>query len=341
MRGKLQIRYSADGKIYEETLDLPNTKAGVAEAVRIRKQRKIAREHGLIEQTVLRPFEEVAQAYLDSADLKLSTRNSYRDALNIYWLPHLKGRDVGGITSRDLVDIDDGICWTSKKTRLNALIPLRQVFEHCVNRTIRLDNPANALRSRKHRKARAPDPYTKEERDMLLNWLRDNGTSPAYEYFHTAFHTGMRTGELIALEWRDFDGESLMVERGYVRRTTTTTKTDRWRRVILLPNAIAVLESMCRGEPGQQIFLNQYGRRFQSGYHLNRSLRKAHVATGIRQRTGPYPWRHTYASVALTAGVRPALVAAQLGHSLQVLLSTYAKWIPDDEDRTELSKMED
>lgn len=39
-----------------------------------------------------------------------------------------------------------------------------------------------------------------------------------------------------------------------------------------------------------------------------------------------YDTRHTYATMSLMAGMSPAFIANQLGHSVKMLLSTYAKW---------------
>lgn len=43
--------------------------------------------------------------------------------------------------------------------------------------------------------------------------------------------------------------------------------------------------------------------------------------------------RHHHASVLLSAGVSPALVAERLGHDIQTLLRTYAHVIRQDDDR--------
>lgn len=48
---------------------------------------------------------------------------------------------------------------------------------------------------------------------------------------------------------------------------------------------------------------------------------------GIRWRHA-YNTRHTYATVALMAGVPPACIASQLGNSVKMLLDRYARWIP-------------
>ena len=332
MRGRIQIRYTVGKQRYEETLDLKPTQSGIADAVRIRKERIQARRFGhAVEE---HPFEEVAQAYLDRANVAHSTRNSYRDSLNIYW-SGLAGRDVASITVADLIALDDSILWSSKKTRNNALVPLRQVFSFGVARGYCLSNPSTALRAAK-RKVPEPDPYTADERDSLLDCLDRTLAGP---FFRVAFGTGARTGELLALSWADFDGSSLWVKQSRTRGRLKDTKTGIKRKVLLLPDTVNVLKSMPRPIKGGPIFTNQYGRHYQSGYHLNKWFRKAHKDSGVRPRSGPYPWRHTYASLALSAGVKPALIASQLGHRLDVLLSTYGRYIPREDDAAELAKM--
>lgn len=60
---------------------------------------------------------------------------------------------------------------------------------------------------------------------------------------------------------------------------------------------------------------------------------------GIRARR-PYNCRHTYATMCLMAGMNPAFIATQLGHSVQMLLSTYARWINSSIDWGELGRLE-
>ncbi|KGU86869.1 hypothetical protein N005_01840 [Pseudomonas mediterranea CFBP 5447] len=45
-----------------------------------------------------------------------------------------------------------------------------------------------------------------------------------------------------------------------------------------------------------------------------------------------YNCRHTYATMWLMAGMNPAFIATQLGLSVQMLLSTYARWINPSAD---------
>jgi integrase len=41
----------------------------------------------------------------------------------------------------------------------------------------------------------------------------------------------------------------------------------------------------------------------------------------------------------LMRGVNPAFAAAQLGHSLQMFLQVYAKWIHGDQNKSEFQKI--
>lgn len=54
----------------------------------------------------------------------------------------------------------------------------------------------------------------------------------------------------------------------------------------------------------------------------------------------PYTLRHTYASRALSAGVEPSWLAAQMGDRIETVLRHYARWIGGDADRRELAKLE-
>ena len=75
-----------------------------------------------------------------------------------------------------------------------------------------------------------------------------------------------------------------------------------------------------------------------------RALRRSHGEPtlrrlGMRYRP-PYNTRHTYATMMLMAGMTPALCAKQLGHSVEMFLRTYAKWIDGGQNALEMGRLE-
>ncbi|MEZ5556910.1 tyrosine-type recombinase/integrase, partial [Haliea sp.] len=68
---------------------------------------------------------------------------------------------------------------------------------------------------------------------------------------------------------------------------------------------------------------------------FTRALKKL----GIRHRRA-YNTRHSYATMLLMAGVNPAFVASQLGHSVTMTLTVYSKWIEGEASRAELDKLD-
>jgi integrase len=72
------------------------------------------------------------------------------------------------------------------------------------------------------------------------------------------------------------------------------------------------------------------------------------VARAKHQRPRPDPFsrakaestRHTYATMMLMAGVTPAFCAKQLGHSVEMFLRTYAKWIDGGQNALEKGRLE-
>ncbi|WP_412459957.1 integrase [Pseudomonas sp. SC11] len=69
-----------------------------------------------------------------------------------------------------------------------------------------------------------------------------------------------------------------------------------------------------------------------------RHFKSALKALNIRERS-QYDTRHAYATLCLMPGMNPAFIANQLGHSVELLLSTYAKWISSSSDWRELEKL--
>lgn len=214
-----------------------------------------------------------------------------------------------------------------------------------------LDNPAAGIvNARTVRKL--PDPLTLVERDAILADLRQHYDVRVWAYFAVAFFTGMRPEELIALRWEDIDWRRGVARVQRVRTFKGSerdgTKTHAQRDVDLVPQAIDALKAMRpftalkRDDQGREVdlFENPVTGR---AWHDERSQRDhywvpALKRLGIRRRRA-YCTRHTYCTAALMAGIKPAYIAAQAGHSVKMLLDTYARWIPGADEGSERQRL--
>ena len=154
--------------------------------------------------------------------------------------------------------------------------------------------------------------------------------------------TGLRQGELfgLVLDRVDFLGRELRVDRQlWTPRQgppvlAPPKSANAYRTVALSPLVVDALAAhVAAFGPGSDglVFHANGGRpigRAMASYHA----RRAGAAAGL-EGYGWHDLRHHHASVLLSAGVSPALVAERLGHDIATLLRTYAHVIRSDEDR--------
>jgi len=171
-------------------------------------------------------------------------------------------------------------------------------------------------------------------------------------FYRLALATGMRRGELIGLQWKDVDWSAGMI---HVRRQVyelegggwifQAPKTERGRRGIRLGRGM--LEALryqftvtipqmqaIAGEAWQEndlIFPTGKGTP-RNGYNVSKDFHERAVISGLPVIRF-HDMRHTAASIMLLHGEPPVRVAGILGQSVQILLSTYAHYIPDDQER--------
>lgn len=296
--------------------------------------------------TGVRQFGPLAQKWLDTVQVRASTREEYRKTLQRYWIPEFADRDIGEIRYSELLEAVKEIEWTSAKTRNNSLIPLRGVFELARLDQVIESNPTELLKNEAH-DTEPPDPFTAEETELILADLRERhqGAEQAYLfYFELAFFTGLRTGELLALTWSDID-----LRRGVIRiknamsrgKLAGKTKTSRSRDVLLNERAAATivqLKALTYLEHGSVFKSPRVDSPWLTGKGPRTVFHASLKRLGIRRRPA-YNTRHTYATTMLMAGVNLAFCADQLGHSIAMLLKHYARWLRSDADKSEMDKI--
>lgn len=286
-------------------------------------------------------FKKLSEKYIKFNQANNHTKAGYQRILNKHWIPVFGNKQIHTITYEEIMyailDLD-----VSPKTLNNCLIPLRGVFDLAVTLRIIPDSPMNPIQNRKIQ-LDLPDPFTKEEMNELLNWLKTNKINDEalyYWYFLLMFWTGLRPSEAFALRWIDVSKDTLYIHRSRVRGVEkSVTKTHTARVVYLNKHSQEAIDNLKAYDTRYVIICPNTGLPFCDDKAPRMRLQEAMRATGIRPRPA-YNTRHTYATIMLMSGLNVAFVASQLGHSLPMMMKRYARWVNNEKDLIEMSKLD-
>lgn len=350
----IRIVFRYRGVMCRETLKLEPTKANLKYSERLRgeilnaitldkfnyadyfPQSKNARKFGHV--WVKATVADLLKKYMEIAEktLEASTFNGYKKACHGYLYPtfgHIPIQELSPIIIRNWIT---GLTCTAKTVR-NILTPLRNMLDQALNDDIIEYHPfdkiviSKLVNKETRRSDWEVDPFDKEEIQKIIA----AATGECRNLFQFAFFTGLRTSELIALEWNDIDWSNgtARIRRAVVLKKEKGTKTKAGNReVLLLPPALATIKAQkdYTFSEGKRVFHNPgtnspWETDLQIRAAWTRILRKA----GVRYRN-PYQTRHTYASMLLSAGEYPLWVATQMGHkNIEMITKCYGRWIPD------------
>jgi len=290
--------------------------------------------------------EDYADTWLDRIQhtRKHSTHEDYQKMLKRDILPVLRGLDLEDVT-REKVKVlaFDGLKREqSPKTVQNVLRCLSSLLSHAVEDGLLTVNPA--LKPGKFlpkvSKRRGINPFTREEVSIFLEAARQRAPR-YYPLFLCAVRTGLRLGELLALQWDDLDyhGRFIEVQRNYTRGRVSTPKSGESRRVDMsreLTQALKdlyterQLETAANGWKDMPlwVFCNEVGGLLDPDNLRKRVFYGLLRASGLRHIRF-HDLRHTFASLLLQQGESPVYVKEQMGHSsIQVTVDLYGHLIP-------------
>ena len=344
IRGQsIQISFYWRGQRFQKTLKLEPTKQNLKYAERLRSSILLEIAQGTFDPSkYFRKKEDTDDGVLVSValsgwleaverTLSVSTFRGYRSAVHHRLLPafgHVKMKDLTTQAVRKWIGSLTDI---SNKRINNLLTPLRAIFADAYQDGQIDRNPLDRIRNLPLA-TKEPEPFTPEEISRILA-----AADPiSRNLFQFAFWSGLRTSELIGLEWGDVDFKKgfVSVRRAVLRGHVKETKTKSGHRdIVLLIPAREALERQMEYTfllgPKGRVFCHPLTRKAfwmdQEIYRFWDSLlRKA----GVPFRN-PYQTRHTYASLLLSAGENPMFVAQQMGHrDWGMIRKRYGRWIP-------------
>jgi integrase len=219
---------------------------------------------------------------------------------------------------------------------------IRKALNDAVRWGLLVRNPAHH--------ATAPRPHRTELRTWsaaeLRSFLEFVCGDRLYAAWQLAAFTGMRRGEVLGLRWADLDldagwlsvRQTLVVVDNHPQVSEPKTARSR-RRIALDPTTIAVLRAHHTAQSAERlaagptwsnsglVFTRADGNPLHPEYVRRQFDRLLHRA-GL-PRIHLHDLRHTYATLALQAGVHPKVVSERLGHAtVAMTLDIYSHTVP-------------
>lgn len=357
---RLQIAFTWEGKECRELLPpCPINKSSIQRAAALREEirRKIkdgtfdyvsyfpespraaaTKKDSTLMEVLLQNQLETYQRQVTNGQMSPSTYVGYAKAVNGERMRRWHGMQASDVTPSLLREWVSSMDCTSKAIR-NTLTPLRSVFEDALNDEIIDFNPFERIALSKliRQTAKASDyvvsPFSSTERAALLDACRPD-ERPMLQFW---FSTGLRPGELQALEWRHIDWERRVarVELNQVAGVIKAPKTTAGiRDVDLDADALTALQAQrpLSERKGPRIWLNpRDGQPWMTDAQIRKTFWLPVCTRSKVDYRNPYQVRHTYASTLLTDGHNPWYVAAQLGHEdVEMVFRTYGRFIRED-----------
>lgn len=180
---------------------------------------------------------------------------------------------------------------------------------------------------------------TEKEAEKLLDKAKDFRGGAYHPPILCALRTGMRIGEIQALQWGDidFNGRFIEVRRSWRHGRTTDTKNKKRRRIdmtLYLAETLKALRTVQKKRAlkngrgvSEWVFADKTGQ-IMCREAFRRALNKCFGLAGIR-RLRVHDLRHSYATIRLMKGHNIGDVSYQLGHSsISITYDIYGHWIP-------------
>jgi integrase len=200
------------------------------------------------------------------------------------------------------------------------------------------------------RSARGPSVSRKEQEtwspEQLSQFLATTAGDPLHGVFVLLATTGMRRGEVVGLRWVDVDLDRAVasvvhtITTVHGRPVESTTKTAKSRRRVSLDaSSVIVLRAHRAAQRKERLVVGagwiDHGLVFcrYDGSPLHPDLVTRRFRTLVERAGLPkirlHDLRHTYATLALRAGVHPKVVSERLGHAtVGITLDLYSHVAP-------------
>lgn len=320
------------GTIQEYPTEAAALKAASALRANINIETPRAQIHAVSFETLIEHYRLKEMA--EDSGKTFATRETYEGYLRKWILPRWKSyrlRDIKSVAVEEWLKslpLTDG-------SRAKIRNMMHAIFNHAIRWEWYSQNPISHVRQSAKR-SRIPTVLSISEIQALLSHLRE----PVRTMALVDISTGLRIGELLALQWRDIDFENfeISVIRSISLQHIGECKTEASRKPVPMDAEIA--DSLWRwrsssGYPKPQDWVFASPAKKGTQPYWPGTLYRAHLApaakaAGIRAKIGWHTFRHTFATLLKANGEDIKTVQELLRHANStVTMNVYAQGVTE------------
>lgn len=271
--------------------------------------------------------DEYLHLYKENGSIKKNTLVGYKGYLNNHILPFFGDMPIADITPNTLqkyINLKSNSY--AAKTINEHLSFLRPIFDAAVEDQLIRFNPCNSHRIKLvGQKSKKVEAYTEDEYKQLEDQLRSL-TGVSKLFLALSLYTGMRQGEMFALQWTDIDLEHSCIHidkavewpaknKGEIKEPKTENG---YRTIYIIPQLLLILSEQYRTEGYVLTSMRQVQGEpmsHQAVKRLNDRVNDALSANGCDVRFLSHKARHTVATFMNNAGVDDVSITSTIGHS--------------------------
>ncbi len=336
----------------------PKTKNVMAKTKKecIEKLEKLKAELGGIKSDKVKPDmrfgDWIEYWYENHAKPKIrpTTQAGYEDRIRLHIVPEIGDIPLNKLTQNDLQQFYGRLKKSGRKVLVERYgeglsdrmvrmchATCRTALQKAVQEGLIRTNPAIGCKL-PPKKAREMQVLDREELQRFLIQAQAEGY---YELFLLDLATGLRRGEIMALQWDDLDFETGVLNvsrqvcsvRGKLEISQPKTKNS-IRKIVLPPAVVEVLREYKKTVHSRWMFPSPVKEDMPLGPGV--ALKRLHV---ILERAGCkhvrfHDLRHTFATLALSNGMDVKTLSAMLGHVSAATTMDIYTHITDDMQRT-------
>lgn len=263
----------------------------------------------------------------DKQELALSSQKAYKKTAVFF--DELADKPLRSITRQQIIAILNEKSQYAPKTKELRLTTLRSILNHArTNYGLVSVNPASRIQIPRPKEAKKIRAISAMEFQSLIDSKVRKGCEYYKDIVMVAYYSGMRYGEIIALEWGDIDfhNYTLTVARQIKQRPSDgkpvyavgPLKTQNSYRTIPIPALLVeTLEKVSRTADRVFPLASPYT------HNVNQWIQRTLPHTSI------HDMRHSYATNLIANGVDVQTVAALLGDTINTVINTYLDFTED------------